>query len=107
MPARQMTEKEVRKKFIRYLIDIAQYWGNLEGKTPQEKVNGAIFSTLVTLDGESANLPAFIVAPFPGSTDKEFYKSREENWYPENTNSNVICDIGGSLHDTFAKMKGI
>lgn len=106
MPAKQMTEKEVRKKFIRHLIEIAQYWGSIEGKTIQEKVNGAIFSTLVTLDGESADLPAFIVAPLPDPTDKEFQKSREENWYPENNNSNVVCDIGGTLHDTFAKMKG-
>lgn len=103
--SRQLTEKEVREKFLRYLIDIAIYWDKVEGKTSLEKINGAIFSTLAALDGESADLPAFIVAPYPNPTDKEYCKGNDENWYPENNDTKVICDIGGSLHDNFNRMR--
>jgi hypothetical protein len=100
-----LTEKEVRLKFLQHLKMTAEYWAGLEGKTPLEKVEGAIFSVLVALDGESAELPAFIVAPNPHESDKSFYKDRGENWFPENHDSKIICNISGSLHDTFRKIK--
>jgi hypothetical protein len=101
---RQLTEEEVRNNFIKHLIRLAAYWEKVEGKTCLEKIEGAIFSTLVTLDGEADDLPSFIVAPYSDPSDKNFYKDEGKNWYPQNNNK-VVCDISGKLHDTFAKMK--
>jgi hypothetical protein len=102
---RKLTENEVRKKFIHRLKTTAVYWDKVKGRTTLEKIEGAIFSTLVTLDGEAFDLPAFIVAPLPDKSDKEFCKNRGENWYPENHNSQVNCDIAGSLHEEFKMIK--
>jgi hypothetical protein len=101
---RQFTEDEVRNNFLKHLKGLAAYWEKVEGRTCLEKIEGAIFSTLVALDGEADGLPSFIVAPYPDPSDKNFCKDEGENWYPQNNNK-VVCDISGSLHDTFAKMK--
>lgn len=103
--SRQMTEKEVREKLLKQLRIDARYWANLEGRTCLEKVEGAIFSTLVALDGEAGDLPAFIVAPNPHPDDRDFLKNEGKNWYPENHKSKIACNIGGSLHDNFYKVK--
>jgi len=103
---RQWTADEIQDKFVRYLKDIASYWANLDAdKTILERVEGAIFSTLVTLDGESAGLPGFIVAPLGDKSDISFYKERDENWYPVNDGSKIKGDIGGSLHEAFCKLR--
>jgi hypothetical protein len=98
---RPLTKEEVRSRFLRHLKGVAKYWAGLEGKTPLEKVEGAIFSTLVIFDGESAELPSFIVAPLPNETDKKYYEEQGTNWFPENHNSKVECDIAGNLHHAF------
>ena len=103
---RQWTVDEIQEKLVRHLKDIASYWANLDAdKTILERVEGAIFSTLVTLDGESAELPGFIVAPLGDKSDIAFYKDQGENWFPVNDHSKVSCDIGGSLHEAFCKLK--
>jgi hypothetical protein len=45
------------------------------------------------------SLPAFILAPLPGKEDKQYHIDNEENYYPENHNANIKCDIAGGLHD--------
>ena len=101
---RPLTKEEVRDKFLNHLKCTAKYWAGLEDRTILEKIEGAIFSTLVVFDGES-DLPSFIVAPLPNEADKKYYEEREENWFPENHNSKVECNIAGDLHHTFINMK--
>jgi hypothetical protein len=95
--SRPYTESEVREKFIDYLDQTAKYWLSLPDKTCSERVYGALFSALVALDGGSAELPAFIVAPDPNSGDRAYYERRGENWYPDD------IDISGMLHELFAR----
>lgn len=106
MKPRELKEDEVRKNFLSHLKNVATYWDKVEGRTTLEKIEGAIFSTLVLLDGEAADLPSFIVAPLPNENDMEFHKNRGKNWYPQNHNSKVNCDIAGSLHEMFHEIKG-
>lgn len=102
--SRELTEDEVRNKFVEHCFVVLDYWENLPNKSLHEKLVGTVFSVLVTLDGESVNLPGFIVAPLPHPDDKEYNKENNENWYPQNHENQVNCDISGGLHDAFIKM---
>jgi len=103
---RQLTSEEVREEFIKHLIKIAKEWDTVKGKTSLEKIEGAIFSTLAVLDGESVEFPPFIVAPNPDKSDRGFHEEQGENWFPENLKAKVKYDISGSLHTTFGKLRG-
>ena len=100
---RQYTEEEVREKLLTHIWAMIDYWTQVKqshNKSTREVVAGAMFSVLATLDGGSAELPAFIVAPCPHPEDKEYYQQNGENWFPENHTVDVQCDLG-PLHETF------
>jgi hypothetical protein len=99
---REYTNEEVREKFLEYCWLIIGEWERYSGKTPNERVEGAVFSLLVMLDGEAASLPAFIVAPLPAKGDKEYFQEEGENWYP--VTKSVSSDIGGCLHENFHRV---
>jgi hypothetical protein len=102
---REYTTEEVRALFLRHIRVMVDYWCNESSKPfPREKLEGLAHSILVMLDGYSAGLPAFIVAPLPAPDDKEDSKENGENWFPENDDELVKlvkCDIAGCLHDLF------
>lgn len=101
---REKTEDEVRQEFLEAIWSRINYWKNSD-TYEVDKYEGLAFSILSLLDGESCDLPGFIVAPLPSSEDKEYYIDNGENYYPENHNSNVKCDIAGGLHELFDKYK--
>jgi hypothetical protein len=70
---------------------------------PRQRLQGLMHSTLATLDGCSAELPAFIVAPDPHLEDKAYRKQDERDWWPENHRvlSKIKGDISGGLHERF------
>lgn len=108
---RPLTVDEVRDRFIRHVRGLIDYWENLPGKTTRERMDGVVFSILVSLDGESAGLPKFIVAPDPHPSDKEFCKENGIDWWrtegnkgmglywPQNCDLDVKADISGCLHE--------
>ena len=100
----EYTKDEVRQLFINHVKEWVDYWHN-ESRKPdtKDKLEGLARSILVMLDGYSAGLPAFIVAPFPSPEDKEDSKENGENWFPENDDELVKCNIAGCLHDLFYK----
>lgn len=103
---REYTADEVTEMFLKHIWGLVGYWeGKYDHKVAlmscREKLEGLAFSILVTLDGESCGVPGFIVAPCPHESDREFHKERGENWYPENHETRVYCDIGGDLHHSF------
>jgi hypothetical protein len=108
--ARKYTEDEVRTEFLRHIWFLVHYWRDvsrerlMRGDEISQRLEGLAFSILVQLDG-GADLPGFIVAPCPHPDDKAYHKSRGENWYPENHEANVTCDIGGYLHEMFYEEK--
>lgn len=103
--SREYTTDEIRQQFLEQVWTIISYWHNLPAKTCRERIEGLAFSMLVILDGESAGLPAFIVAPVPHPNDKAFCISEDENFYPENHDANVKGDITGPLHELFHNIR--
>ena len=102
--SKEFTEEEVRNQFLDHIRMLVDYWDKETSKqTQRERLDGLAFSILSAIDGSSVSLPAFILAPFSHEEDKKFHIEKGENYYPENHNSNVKCDIAGSLHDLYYK----
>lgn len=104
--SREYTPEEVRTMLLKHAKGLVKYWATTElndgqPDTVEYRIEGAMFSLFATLDGCSGALPAFIVAPFPHSTDKQYHADNNENWFPENSETDVNCDVGGSLHHHF------
>lgn len=101
--SRPYTEDEMQKMFLDHLRTNVRYWINAVKRgeaTMEEAVQGAVFSTLVVLDGEAADLPAMDLIPSPHPDDKQYYIDNDEDYFPEGVN---ISD--GSLHDRFINDK--
>jgi hypothetical protein len=102
---REYTPEEVKQHFLDHIWEMIEYWDKLKPRTgarsQRERLEGLAFSLLVTLDGCSGGMPGFIVAPSTHESDKEYHKEQGENWYPQNNDAKVNCDIGGTLHDDF------
>jgi hypothetical protein len=109
---RQHTKGEMIERLLDHLLDTAEYWANADlydekDLSPNEKlqhrIHGAIFSTLVALDGGSTSLPAFHIVPDPHITDPEYLKEQGLNWWPvspkEITKHSINNDI--QLHEQF------
>jgi hypothetical protein len=64
-------------------------------------MEGLAFSILVMLDGGSAMLPGFVVAPLPDPSDKDYHIMKGENYFPENHDAaeKIKGDIAGALHE--------
>jgi hypothetical protein len=103
--SREYTKDEVREMFLSNLKGIVNYWAKLPDKTPKEKLEGLAFTILAEIDGSSSTIPTFILAPLPNEADKEYYIDKGKNYYPENHNSNVKCDIAGNLHHLWHEYK--
>lgn len=104
--SRELTEIEVRTKFLQHIKDMVRYWEFQSDKTPLEKLDGLAFSILAALDGSSAALPSFIVAPLPHEDDKQFHIDKGTNYYPENhqIKNEIKSDIAGYLHELWHKV---
>lgn len=100
-PPRELTEGEVRSKLLRYIWGAIDEWARYPSKPTRDRLSGLTHTILAMLDGESIELPAFIIAPDPASCDKEWHQEHGESWWPENYDVKVNCDLGGSLHDRF------
>lgn len=99
----ELTVEEVRGLLLAHIENLVKYWDTVKDISLSQKarLQGLAGSILTTLDGCSVDLPAFIVAPFPHESDKEFRKENGENWYPENHQSKINADIAGCLHAHF------
>lgn len=102
---RELTEEEVRDNFLDHVRNMVFYWQNQQkqGYPINDCIEGVAFSLLVAIDGGTSLGCSFILAPMPHEENKEYNIENGENYYPENHNSDVKCDIGGSLHEHFYK----
>ncbi len=98
--AHELTATEIRDLFLTTIIEYVEDWGEHSEKTTREKLSGLAFSILAIIDGEAGDLPAFVLAPDQTTGDKAYRHKRGQNWYPEGQ-----CDIAGSLHDEFARLR--
>jgi hypothetical protein len=101
--ARELTAEEVRERFLGHVRGLVDYWLRVEGRDERRRMEGLAFSVLAALDGDSCDLPAFIVAPLPHADDREFRRDEGEDWFPENhaVAGQVRADIAGRLHEHF------
>jgi hypothetical protein len=102
---RELTEDEVRSRFLEHVVGMAEYWAS-DRYVPadyslEQRLDGLAFSILVAIDGEAGGLPGFILAPTPHPDDREFCQDEGENWYPQNHEADVKCDIAGALHELY------
>jgi len=105
--SRQYTEEEVLNRVLDHIWHLIGYW-NSEGysnvektRSTRERMEGLAFSILAMLDGSCMDIPKFIVAPDPHPADKEYHQDNDENWFPDNSEANIECDLGGGLHELF------
>jgi hypothetical protein len=101
--SREKTEEEVRNEFLNHIRHLVKYWNTIDDRPSEEKLNGLAFSILAALDGGAGGLCGFIVAPNTHEDDKQYHIDEGRNYYPENHNSDVKCDIAGSLHEFYYK----
>ena len=106
----EYTTDEVRDNFMEHIRELIHYWSTIELPATlhdddliKRRVSGVVHSLLVTLDGGSAALPGFIVAPCPHEDDRQYHIDEDEDYYPENHNSIVNADISGYLHELLYK----
>jgi hypothetical protein len=81
-PNAKSTQEKLQTEFVDQVYNIINYWHDLPGKTILERIEGAIFLTLVIFDGESGELPLFAVRPI-------------------DEDGNEGDDIAGYLHEVF------
>lgn len=102
--SREMTDDEVRKKFLDSVRGIAKYWASeSRAQTVQERCDGVAFSILVLLDGGHGMMPGFTVAASPHEDDREYRRELGEDWFPV---SDCEHDIAGSLHEQYYGRRG-
>lgn len=100
--SREYTVDEIRDQFLDHVRSLIKYWEiDSRAISTRDKLDGLAFSILSALDGSSANLPGFIVAPNPHPDDMDYHKSQDVNWYPQAPE--VPGDIGGCLHELLFK----
>lgn len=68
-----------RDEFLKSIKDSVKSWISLN-KTLQETAEGVAHSILCIIDGVT-NFPPINLVLTPASEDKEFYKSKGEQWY--------------------------
>lgn len=102
---RKLTREECRDKFLSHIAGIVDYWYR-ESRTPHTlaKMEGLVHSLLVTLDGCSGDMPAFLIAPHPHPDDKEYcIDNGYEFYWPQNHEAELDSEIGGGLHEQWHK----
>lgn len=99
--SKEKTEDEVRTEFLNHIRHLVKYWEKVDDRDCKGKLEGLAFSILAMLDGTSVDICGFIVAPSTHEDDKQYYIDNGEDYYPQNHESDIKCDIAGSLHDLF------
>lgn len=99
----ELTLDECKKQMLERFKVITKYWVN-ESRvmSVEEKVRGVVFSILAELDGESSDLPAFIVAPRPHPDAMQYCKNKGKDWWPETPDVNT--NLAGELHNLFTEI---
>jgi hypothetical protein len=100
--SKEKTVDQIRDEFLTHVEHLVEYWDK-NTKDKREAMEGLAFSIMSTLDGSSMALPAFLVAPFPHESDKEYHIENESDYYPYNDESKINGDIAGCLHELIFK----
>ncbi len=111
--SREWTKEEVAQKLIEHLKWTAHRWATMKldagQDTVKDRILGALFSTLVTLDGMSGSsgLPCFELIAVPHKSDKDFNIKLGDNYFRPVAEKDLEViqrySLGelGMLHDRF------
>lgn len=95
--SRASTKEEVRDEFIGQLRGLARYWANANAKSDLEKIEGAIFSVLCSIDGVGHPFVSMDLVLRPHPDDKEYFIENEEDFYEDG----MVINDDVYLHDLF------
>lgn len=112
--SKQLTHDEARHLLIAHLVNLKDFWlRESRAPTAKEKMEGLLWSILVTLDGNSGGSPGFFLVPkrkgnddaVPGyllipvgtEEDKQYHIDQGGDYYAIPPKSVEDYDIGGSL----------
>jgi hypothetical protein len=98
--SRERTQEEVRAAFIGHLRRLIYYWTEeVKVTNPKELLKSFAFSVCCAIDGSADGLPGFILAPHAHPGDKQFHIANGEDYWPDNADAVVQCNISGMLQD--------
>ena len=97
---RQYTEEEIKHAFMKKVWAMLRYWQTLPNPHG-DRMEGFAFSLLAEIDGCGASFPGFLMVPNPHETDKDYAIEEGRNWFPQVPEGVELCDIAGTLHDSF------
>jgi hypothetical protein len=81
--ARELTNDEVRERFLKHVAAIVEWWDKETKVTnTREKLEGVALSILALIDGSNIDLPKFVLAPDPHPDDKAYRQRHDEDWFP-------------------------
>jgi hypothetical protein len=104
---KEMNEDEIRRAFIRKMWGLIEYWEHENrALTSREKLEGLMHSVLATIGG-CTDLPSFILAPLPHSSDKQYCIDQGEDYFPNNDRAARMIkgDIGSGLHSSIFQLR--
>jgi hypothetical protein len=101
----QHSKDEMVEMFLQHLRDVGKYWATVklpddckprgEQSETEYRIEGALFSFLVMLDGGAGDMPAFHVVPDgqpgapafhivpdPHPDDEQYHRDQGEDWWP-------------------------
>lgn len=77
------TKEEVLKLFMDQTRTIANYWSKVEGRTEKEKIEGAIFTLLNSIDGMGYPFVAMDLVLRPHPDDKNYHIENGDDYYED------------------------
>lgn len=67
-----------------------------------QKLDELAFSILLLIDGKGEiDFPSWILAPFQSEEDRKYFKKKNKNYYPDNQDNEIDCNIAGYLHELY------
>ena len=72
------------------------FWDGCTDVDRREAIEGAVFSVLVALDGDTS-FPSVEMTVTPHPDDRAYHEAEGTDYYPER------CEFGGGLHEEFYK----
>ena len=108
--SKELSKEEIRDIFLEQIIRSIDENTNSDEPT-EKKLYALAFSILAMIDGMRGyiknwvpvNIPLFILAPCPYKEDREYNIDRGEDYYPDNDDTKILCNISGELHDYFSE----
>ena len=96
-----ITREEVRRRLLACINMYVSKWMDHTERCERKRYEGLVGSIFAIFDGKEDDIPMFVLAPKPCSSDGYTPFGRRDALYPE-LEAFIGCDIAGSLQDEWA-----